>query len=492
MQKYEEHFPSFITNFRYCSSSLHIPQRQSIRAHADIQATNSSLSQPTSNPPNQESLTLGRAGSVSPVDISPAPSLSTTNSGESKSRSSSNDISPIEDVHSRLTSRWQADTQHHRNFTAPSHTKLSDTPSVLLTEPKGVHATYRSSSSITPSLQDDTSGIFTSSGSRVLEHGAFNLRFTPKPMGGVPPPQQSKGTCSPNPYLKSIRQPGGSRSTKFPAFDGIETTQNRVHNPKRSPSEPAEQPKPEATPKREISLTVTASVEGSEKCHSHPWPAAKNYKSIDGESTKTCIQDEPFHAKWHRSRIGDQPSSRFSDTSCSTALYDSPPSTLEANLERRVPIPASSILSHKRPVQGTGIRSFDVTTRKPTPSDIQKTNLKLEKQKTSKPLPKSPPEAQAVTRVASLEAKLEALRCRRANLETVVQELTSVPQRSPIVYDMASRQEIKKTVDGLNNELSEVRKEEHETGLQLHRAWKRSEETSALESSSLWVRRLAS
>ena len=109
-----------------------------------------------------------------------------------------------------------------------------------------------------------------------------------------------------------------------------------------------------------------------------------------------------------------------------------------------------------------------------------------------KPLPKSPPEAQAVTRVASLEAKLEALRRRRTNLQTVVDELTNVTQRSPIAYDLASRQKLKKTIDGLSNEISGVGKEEHETGLQLHRAWKREEQTSTYESSPLWVKRLAS
>ena len=56
---------------------------------------------------------------------------------------------------------------------------------------------------------------------------------------------------------------------------------------------------------------------------------------------------------------------------------------------------------------------------------------------------------------------------------------------------MASRQEIKRTVEGLSKELSEVVKEEHETGLTLHRAYKRQDDT-AYEPTHLWVRRVTS
>lgn len=105
-------------------------------------------------------------------------------------------------------------------------------------------------------------------------------------------------------------------------------------------------------------------------------------------------------------------------------------------------------------------------------------------------MPKSPDEAAATTLVASLEAKLDALRRRRQNLKTVLHELTNVVQPSSIAYDMASRAEIKKTVDNINNELATVQKDEHETGLMLHRAWKRQDQESAYEPTHLWVRRV--
>lgn len=201
--------------------------------------------------------------------------------------------------------------------------------------------------------------------------------------------------------------------------------------------------------------------------------------------------ESDFRAKMHHMHLEDQPPSRFSATTYATTAYDSPPATPGMSSESPVATP-SSILNRKRPVPIAGIPNSRLAPRKPTPSELSKSFHADEDGRFSKSLPKSPPEAQAVTRVASLEAKLDNLRCRRANLKTVIQELTYVVQPSSIAYDKASRQEIKRTVDGLDKELAEVAKEEHETGLQLHRAWKRQDNDSAYEHSSLWVKRLAS
>lgn len=198
--------------------------------------------------------------------------------------------------------------------------------------------------------------------------------------------------------------------------------------------------------------------------------------------------ENDFRAKMHHMHLEDQPPSRFSATTCATTL-DSPPATPE--MSSNSPTPPSTILNRKRPVAATSISNPKVTSHKPGPqafknsSRIDPGNVRL-----SKSLPKSPPEAQAVTRVASLEAKLENLRRRRSNLRMVIQERTNVVQ--PNSNDMASRHETKRTVDGLYEELAEVIKDEHETGLQLHRAWKREDTDSAYENSSLWVKRLAS
>jgi len=101
-----------------------------------------------------------------------------------------------------------------------------------------------------------------------------------------------------------------------------------------------------------------------------------------------------------------------------------------------------------------------------------------------------PPTAAAVDRVSLLQAQLESLNRRRQNLATVIYELTHVVQPSSIAYDIASRQEIKRSVEGFHAESAQVVKEIHETGMKLHRAMKRRDEESMFEPTGLWVRRV--
>ena len=185
--------------------------------------------------------------------------------------------------------------------------------------------------------------------------------------------------------------------------------------------------------------------------------------------------------------IRNEPASRFSATTYNTSVPDSPPGTPDPNKDDilPVPMPAPSILNRKRPVPTAGVNlGSKPPSRKPTPSDIGV------QEKDLKDLPPAPAGQEHVDRVTQLEAKIASLQKRRANLNTVIHELTHVVQPSSIAYDMASRQEIKKTVEGLNTERSAVAKEIHETGLKLHRALKKRDEDSLYEPTGLWVRRV--
>ena len=199
-----------------------------------------------------------------------------------------------------------------------------------------------------------------------------------------------------------------------------------------------------------------------------------------------------FRADLQHMHLHNEPPSRFSATTYATTTYDSPPET--PNIGSDPPSTATtpnSILDRKRPVPPAGLPNPRLNNRKPTPS---KTSVPTQATPESKrkSLPRSPPEVNAVSRVASLQAKLDNLRRRRGNLQTVIHELTHVVQPSSIAYDMASRQEIKKTVEGLNKELAEITKDEHETGIKLYRAMKRDDEFAAYEPTSIWVRRVTS
>ena len=210
----------------------------------------------------------------------------------------------------------------------------------------------------------------------------------------------------------------------------------------------------------------------------------------DGEQTSGPIEDK-FRAAMHDMQLEGQPASRFSATTYATTAYDSPPATPKISSETVLPVTSPlSILNRKRPIPVAGTPNTKVAARKPTPLETMTSTAT--DNRNSKALPKRPAEIDAIDRVAMLQAKLDTLRRRRGNLQTVIHELTHVVQPSSIAYDLASRQEIKKTVNSLNTELAEVMKEEHETGLKLHRAWKRRDSKASYEPTSLWVRRVTS
>lgn len=215
----------------------------------------------------------------------------------------------------------------------------------------------------------------------------------------------------------------------------------------------------------------------------------------NGDTERDSSQTESrFRADLQHVHLQDQPPSRFSSTTYATTTFDSPPTTPELGsyspAMATISTTPNSMLNRKRPVPPAGISNSKVTARKPTPSDLGTPNQAPEGKRKS--LPKSPPEVEATSRIELLQAKLDNLRQRRNNLQTVIHELTNVVQPSSIAYDMASRQEIRRTVDGLGRELAEIVKDEHETGLKLHRALKRDDEFAAYEPTSIWVRRVTS
>ena len=201
------------------------------------------------------------------------------------------------------------------------------------------------------------------------------------------------------------------------------------------------------------------------------------------EDAKRDETQDRLNAGFAGRGVHDEPSSRFSVTTYNTTMQDSPPQTPQMTAETppALPTPPSPVLSRKRPIPTSGVSTPKGTTRKPTPSEASSGGAKM--------LPVSPP-AEVVDRVASLSAKIEALTRRRAELQTMIHELTQVVQPSSIKYDMASRQEIKKTVARLEIETATVTKDIHETGMKLHRAQKRRDEESMYEPTGLWVRRV--
>ncbi|KAJ5683299.1 hypothetical protein N7462_006464 [Penicillium macrosclerotiorum] len=148
----------------------------------------------------------------------------------------------------------------------------------------------------------------------------------------------------------------------------------------------------------------------------------------------------------------------------------------------------SSIMSRSRPVPiSTPVSKKPI--RKPTPLEAsQEQEPASETQPPPEDIPKDP-----VSRIQALETRRDELGKRRFNLETVIKELTRVIQPGSIAYDLAAKAEVKKTVQSIENEIAEIKREEHELGMKVTRAWRRlDEKENNGDGSNLWVKRVTS
>ncbi|KAK1976081.1 hypothetical protein LZ30DRAFT_604192, partial [Colletotrichum cereale] len=113
---------------------------------------------------------------------------------------------------------------------------------------------------------------------------------------------------------------------------------------------------------------------------------------------------------------------------------------------------------------------------------------------TSKALPPPPTEmSMSNDRVGYLKARLESLSNRRININKAIRQMTELMPTDHILASQAvllKREAEKRKVEALKTELSEIQREEYETGLKLHRAYKRMDRNAEYEPTTLWVRRV--
>jgi len=164
-----------------------------------------------------------------------------------------------------------------------------------------------------------------------------------------------------------------------------------------------------------------------------------------------------------------------------------------------MPTPPNEItpmVNRRRPQVGGG--SFDstkATARKAVPGSpvfVSMSNRDSASWRNSKMLPKSPPEAASVDLITSLQAQLDNLAHRRANIQKSIHQMTQLMPTDPLARGMEARRqaEEKKKVEILKEDLADVVREEHDLGLRLHRAFKRRDQNTVYEPTGLWVRRV--
>ncbi|WDK14600.1 hypothetical protein CGRA01v4_05881 [Colletotrichum graminicola] len=113
---------------------------------------------------------------------------------------------------------------------------------------------------------------------------------------------------------------------------------------------------------------------------------------------------------------------------------------------------------------------------------------------TSKALPPPPTETcMSNDRVGYLNARLDSLSNRRININKAIRQMTELMPTDHILASQAvllKREAEKRKVEALKIELAEIQREEYETGLKLHRAYKRMDRNADYEPTTLWVRRV--
>ncbi|OCK86253.1 hypothetical protein K432DRAFT_399545 [Lepidopterella palustris CBS 459.81] len=232
------------------------------------------------------------------------------------------------------------------------------------------------------------------------------------------------------------------------------------------------------------------------KSSSNPLQSKIHRKSVDSTHTPAFNKDDKV------------PLSRFSWTTYATnTTYQHspppspPPPMPTASIAVSTPTPAASVLNRRRPVPSVASTISTPTARKPvptsqptptTPGPSPSPNARFS-MSMGKALPRPPPELESVDHVAVLEAQLDDLRLRRRNVGRLLSDLNATQPQNPLVTDIKKMREAEKKRSEFEDELSEIKAEEHDVGLRLHRAWKRRErEDPAAAGSTLWIRRVTS
>ncbi|KAF2006882.1 hypothetical protein P154DRAFT_421199, partial [Amniculicola lignicola CBS 123094] len=112
---------------------------------------------------------------------------------------------------------------------------------------------------------------------------------------------------------------------------------------------------------------------------------------------------------------------------------------------------------------------------------------------THKALPRPPTEISAADHADILQAQMDDLRLRRSNVNRLLSDLNKQAPPNPLVTDFRRMRLVEQRKKDFMDELAEIKVEEHDVGLRLHRAYKKREREDPNGSdSAIWVRRVTS
>ncbi|KAL3427859.1 hypothetical protein PVAG01_01368 [Phlyctema vagabunda] len=112
-----------------------------------------------------------------------------------------------------------------------------------------------------------------------------------------------------------------------------------------------------------------------------------------------------------------------------------------------------------------------------------------------KTLPMSPAELVSRDMITALHAQIDDLSHRRTNISKSIRQMTELMPTDNIILteEVRRKRELEKTkIENLRAEEDDIRQQEHDLGLKLHRAYKRREKEACYEPIGFWVRRATS
>lgn len=171
---------------------------------------------------------------------------------------------------------------------------------------------------------------------------------------------------------------------------------------------------------------------------------------------------------------------------------------------------ASSILNRRRPVpQADKVPNTPPTVRKPIPAARSPVGMKTRTTMlasptsprpgstfststtgTQKALPQPPTTLSASDHVSLLESQMEDLNVRRSNVHKALQRLNAAAPSNPMLTDFKTARMTEQRKKAFEEELAEIKIEEHDIGLKLHRALRKRERDDPNSGSALWIRRV--
>lgn len=213
----------------------------------------------------------------------------------------------------------------------------------------------------------------------------------------------------------------------------------------------------------------------------------------------------------------DAPHSRFSWTTYNTTTtyqHSPPPSPPQPmpgleNVTRARVATDSSVLNRRRPIPQADKIPEVPPVRKPVPAARSPVATKTRAATlanppsprpdstfstattgTHKALPKPPTSQAATDHISLLESQVEDIRVRRSNVHKVLRDLAAAAPSNPMLTDFKTARMMEQKKKALEEELAEIKIEEHDIGLKLHRAMRKRELDDPNSGSALWIRRV--